>query len=115
MAVLDRRIGTQWRALPYSLKVLLENLLRHESDAAGAHVTAEHVTALAGWSAQLTSSTEIQFTPARVIMQDFTGVPCIVDLATMREAMADLGGDATRINPLWLVIAGGALGGLGVL
>jgi aconitate hydratase len=100
LAVLDRRIGTPWRALPYSLKVLLENLLRHESDAAGAHVTAEHVTALAGWNAQLTSSTEIQFTPARVIMQDFTGVPCLVDLATMREAIRDLGGDARAVNPL---------------
>jgi aconitate hydratase len=100
LAVLDRRIGTQWRALPYSLKVLLENLLRHESDAAGAHVTAEHVTALAGWSAEVTSCTEIQFTPARVIMQDFTGVPCLVDLATMREAVTDLGGDPRLVNPL---------------
>ncbi|MDQ3826595.1 MAG: aconitase family protein, partial [Actinomycetota bacterium] len=100
LAVLDQRIGTLWRALPYSLKVLLENLLRHESDAVGAHVTAEHVTALAGWNAQLTSSTEIQFTPARVIMQDFTGVPCLVDLATMREAIRDLGGDPRAVNPL---------------
>jgi aconitate hydratase len=100
LAMLDRRIGTQWRVLPYSLKVLLENLLRHESDAAGAHVTAEHVTALAGWGAHATSSIEIQFTPARVIMQDFTGVPCLVDLATMREAITALGGDPRAVDPL---------------
>ena len=83
--------------LPYSLKVLLENLLRTED---GANITADHVRALAQWDAQAEPDTEIQFTPARVIMQDFTGVPCIVDLATMREAMADLGGDPTKINPL---------------
>ncbi|GGK70387.1 aconitate hydratase [Ornithinimicrobium pekingense] len=83
--------------LPYSLKVLLENLLRTED---GANITADHVNALAGWDQDAEPDTEIQFTPARVIMQDFTGVPCVVDLATMREAMADLGGDATRINPL---------------
>ncbi len=83
--------------LPYSLKVLLENLLRTED---GANVTADDVRALAEWDPQARPSTEIQFTPARVIMQDFTGVPAIVDLATMREAMADLGGDPTRINPL---------------
>ncbi|MFD0688810.1 aconitate hydratase AcnA [Actinomadura fibrosa] len=83
--------------LPYSLKVLLENLLRTED---GANVTAEHIRALAGWDSQAQPSKEIQFTPARVIMQDFTGVPCVVDLATMREAVRDLGGDATRINPL---------------
>ncbi len=84
-------------SLPYSLKVLLENLLRTED---GANITAEHIVALAGWDEDADPSQEIQFTPARVIMQDFTGVPCVVDLATMREAMADLGGDATRINPL---------------
>ncbi|HYZ38463.1 MAG TPA: aconitate hydratase, partial [Pseudonocardiaceae bacterium] len=100
LAMLDRRIGTQWRALPYSLKVLLENLLRHESGAAGAHVTADHVLALAGWDRQKTPSTEIQFTPGRVIMQDFTGVPCLVDLATMREAITALGGDPRAVNPL---------------
>ncbi|WP_281964238.1 aconitate hydratase AcnA [Serinicoccus marinus] len=83
--------------LPYSLKVLLENLLRTED---GANITADHITALAGWDANAEPDTEIQFTPARVIMQDFTGVPCIVDLATMREAMGDLGGDPTKINPL---------------
>src|ERR671918_2661072 len=83
--------------LPYSLKVLLENLLRTED---GANITADHIRALGGWDSQAQPSQEIQFTPARVIMQDFTGVPCVVDLATMREAMAELGGDATRINPL---------------
>ncbi len=83
--------------LPYSLKVLLENLLRTED---GANITADHVRALAGWDPQAEPDTEIQFTPARVIMQDFTGVPCVVDLATMREAVAELGGDPTRINPL---------------
>ncbi|MDP9240674.1 MAG: aconitate hydratase [Actinomycetota bacterium] len=83
--------------LPYSLKILLENLLRTED---GKNTTAEHIRALAGWDATGQSATEIQFTPARVIMQDFTGVPCVVDLATMREAMTALGGDPARINPL---------------
>jgi aconitate hydratase len=89
--------GIDVDSLPYSLKVLLENLLRTED---GANITAEDIKALAGWDADADPSKEIQFTPARVIMQDFTGVPCVVDLATMREAMADLGGDATKINPL---------------
>jgi aconitate hydratase len=83
--------------LPYSLKVLLENLLRSED---GVQTTAEHVRALAAWDAGAEPATEIQFTPARVILQDFTGVPAVVDLAAMREAMADLGGDPARINPL---------------
>ena len=83
--------------LPYSLKVLAENLLRTED---GANITADHVRAIAAWDPDAQPDTEIQFTPARVIMQDFTGVPCVVDLATMREAVADLGGDPTRINPL---------------
>ena len=83
--------------LPYCLKVLAENLLRTED---GANVTADHVRALAAWDPAAEPDTEIQFTPARVIMQDFTGVPCIVDLATMREAVADLGGDPKVINPL---------------
>src|SRR3954466_3519941 len=83
--------------LPYSLKVLLENLLRNED---GHNVTADQVRALAGWNADAEPDTEIQYTPARVIMQDFTGVPCVVDLAAMREAMQQLGGDPTRINPL---------------
>lgn len=83
--------------LPYSLKILLENLIRTED---GANVTAEQIKALANWDPSAEPDTEIQFTPARVIMQDFTGVPCIVDLATMREAVASLGGDPKRINPL---------------
>ena len=83
--------------LPFSLKVLLENLLRTED---GANITAEQITALAAWNPSVEPDTEIQFTPARVIMQDFTGVPCIVDLATMREAIVELGGDAAKVNPL---------------
>ncbi len=83
--------------LPFSLKVLLENLLRTED---GANVTAEQIKALGEWDASAEPNTEIQFTPARVVMQDFTGVPCIVDLATMREAVADLGGNPEVINPL---------------
>src|SRR5436305_3853807 len=84
-------------ALPYSLKILLENLLRTED---GANITADHIRALGGWDSAAEPSVEIQFTPARVLMQDFTGVPCVVDLATMREAVRDLGGDPTRVNPL---------------
>src|SRR5699024_7776982 len=83
--------------LPYSLKVLLENLLRNED---GRLVTADHVRALAAWDPQATSSQEIPYTPARVLMQAFTGVPCVVDLVAMRDAMAALGGDPRRINPL---------------
>ena len=83
--------------LPYSLKVLLENLLRTED---GANITEGHIKALANWDASAEPDTEIQFTPARVIMQDFTGVPCVVDLATMREAVKELGGDPSKINPL---------------
>ncbi|WTG40974.1 aconitate hydratase AcnA [Streptomyces sp. NBC_01579] len=83
--------------LPYSLKVLLENLLRTED---GANITADHIRAVGGWDSQAQPSQEIQFTPARVIMQDFTGVPCVVDLATMREAVKELGGDPAKINPL---------------
>ncbi|MDD7930008.1 aconitate hydratase [Microbacterium thalli] len=83
--------------LPFSLKVLLENLLRTED---GANVTQEQIRALGSWDAAAEPDTEIQFTPARVVMQDFTGVPCIVDLATMREAVTALGGDPSRINPL---------------
>lgn len=85
------------KTLPYSLKILLENLLRTED---GANITADHINALANWNPSDEPDTEIQFTPARVIMQDFTGVPCIVDLATMREAVAELGGDPNKINPL---------------
>jgi aconitate hydratase len=89
--------GLDVATLPYSLKIMLENLLRTED---GANITADHIRTLAGWDPGADPSTEIQFTPARVIMQDFTGVPCVVDLATMREAMADLGGDPEKINPL---------------
>jgi aconitate hydratase len=83
--------------LPFSLKILLENLLRCED---GANITAEHIKALAQWDPLIEPDTEIQFTPARVVMQDFTGVPCVVDLATMREAIVELGGDASKVNPL---------------
>ena len=83
--------------LPYSLKVLAENLLRTED---GANITKEHIEAIANWDPDADPSIEIQFTPARVIMQDFTGVPCVVDLATMREAVGDLGGDPEKVNPL---------------
>ena len=83
--------------LPFSLKILLENLLRTED---GVNITADHIKALAQWDPSVEPDTEIQFTPARVIMQDFTGVPCIVDLATMREAIVDLGGDPAKVNPL---------------
>src|SRR5713226_3660036 len=83
--------------LPFSLKILLENLLRTED---GRNITPEHITALAQWDPAAEPATEIQFTPARVLLQDLTGVPAVVDLATMREAMRDLGGDPAKINPL---------------
>jgi aconitate hydratase len=83
--------------LPYSLKILLENMLRTED---GANITSEHIQAIANWDPQAEPDVEIQFSPARVIMQDFTGVPCIVDLATMREAVTALGGDPRKVNPL---------------
>ena len=92
-----REHGFDVDSLPYSLKILLENLLRTED---GENITADDVRALAGWDADAEPSEEIQFTPARVIMQDFTGVPAVVDLATMREAMRQLGGDPAKINPL---------------
>ncbi len=92
---LDRVDG--WARLPYSLKVLLENLLRNED---GKPVSAEQVNALSAWDPAAETSTEIQFSPARVLMQDFTGVPCVVDQVAMRDAMADFGGDPRRINPL---------------
>jgi aconitate hydratase len=85
------------KTLPFSLKILLENLLRTED---GANITADHINALINWDPAVEPDIEIQFTPARVIMQDFTGVPCVVDLATMREAVAELGGDPKKINPL---------------
>jgi aconitate hydratase len=83
--------------LPYSLKILLENLLRYED---GVNVTREDIDAVLSWDAKATPSYEIDFTPARVIMQDFTGVPCVVDLAAMREAVKKLGGDPQQINPV---------------
>jgi aconitate hydratase len=92
---LDQAPGQE--RLPYSLRILLENLLRTED---GHHVTADHIRALAGWDPSAEPSVEIQFTPGRVLMQDFTGVPCVVDLATMREAIRELGGDPGRVNPL---------------
>jgi aconitate hydratase len=92
---LDAVPGTD--KLPYSLKVLAENLLRTED---GTNITKDHIEAIAKWDPSADPSVEIQFTPARVIMQDFTGVPCIVDLATMREAVGDLGGDPEKVNPL---------------
>jgi aconitate hydratase len=89
--------GLDVASLPFSLKILLEALLRTED---GADITKGDIEALAGWDPAAEPSKEIQFTPARVIMQDFTGVPCVVDLATMREAVAELGGDPNKINPL---------------
>ena len=83
--------------LPYSLKVLAENLLRNED---GSNITKDHIEAIANWDPKAEPSIEIQYTPARVVMQDFTGVPCIVDLATMREAIGDLGGNPDKVNPL---------------
>ncbi|HOP23591.1 MAG TPA: aconitase family protein, partial [Gammaproteobacteria bacterium] len=83
--------------LPYSLKILLENLLRHEN---GVDVTKEDIDALCHWDAKAQPSTEIAFTPSRVVLQDFTGVPAVVDLAAMRDAMKSLGGDVQKINPL---------------
>lgn len=92
---LDKVAGQE--RLPYSLKVLLENLLRTED---GANITHDDIAFLGNWDPKAEPDHEIQFTPARVVMQDFTGVPCVVDLATMREAMAGLGGDPAKINPL---------------
>src|SRR5215469_9389718 len=85
------------KRLPYSMKVLLENLLRHED---GVNVTAKEIEAVANWDAKKEPDTEIAFMPARVVLQDFTGVPCVVDLAAMRDAVVKLGGDAKQINPL---------------
>ncbi len=92
-AVTEGHVGR----LPYSLKILLENLLRHED---GRDVTRDDILALANWDAKAAPSTEISFTPARVILQDFTGVPAVVDLAAMRDAVVKLGGSASSINPL---------------
>src|SRR3546814_1464608 len=89
--------GLDVASLPYSLKILLENLLRTEN---GTDITADDIQALANWDANAEPSREIAFTPARVVLQDFTGVPAVVDLAAMREAMQALGGNANRLNPL---------------
>jgi len=94
---LDAVGDSSLETLPYSLKILLENLLRHED---GANITADDIKALAAWDPKAQPDKEIAFTPARVILQDFTGVPAIVDLAAMRDAMVKLGGKASAINPL---------------
>src|SRR5690606_33987662 len=91
------RAGFDVASLPYSLKVLLENLLRNEN---GGDITPDDIRALAGWNAAAEPDTEIRFTPARVVLQDFTGVPAVVDLAAMRDAMRALGGDPARVDPL---------------
>ncbi|MSQ41647.1 MAG: aconitate hydratase AcnA [Dehalococcoidia bacterium] len=95
--VAARAIGLDLARLPFTLRVLFENLLRNED---GRAVTAEQIRSFAQWDAKATPDREVAFTPARVLLQDFTGVPCIVDLAAMRDAMAELGGDPQRINPL---------------
>ena len=93
------RLGQRFNIarLPYSMKILLENLLRHED---GVNVTAKEIEAVANWDAHKEPDTEIAFMPARVILQDFTGVPCVVDLAAMRDAVTRLGGQPDQINPL---------------
>src|ERR1700730_15837301 len=96
LQALDEK-GISTKHLPYSLRILLENLLRTED---GRNVTKEEITALAAWNKNSKPDTEIAFTPSRVLLQDFTGVPCIVDLAAMRDAMKQLGGDPSLINPL---------------
>ena len=83
--------------LPYTLKILLENLLRFED---GENITAADITALANWDPKVEPDREISFTPARVVLQDFTGVPAVVDLAAMRDAIVQMGGDPKRVNPL---------------
>src|SRR6478736_7913693 len=95
LAKLGQRIDI--KRLPYSMKILLENLLRHED---GANITAKEIEAVANWEAKKEPDTEIAFMPARVVLQDFTGVPCVVDLAAMRDAVVKLGGSASNINPL---------------
>src|SRR5258708_23974757 len=92
-----REHGLDVAGLPFSLKVLLENLLRHED---GVTVTAEDIKALANWNPRSEPDREIAFRPSRVLLQDFTGVPAIIDLAAMRDAIERLGGDPRKINPL---------------
>ena len=93
------RLGQRFdlKRLPYSMKILLENLLRHED---GLNVTTAEIEAIANWDAHKEPDTEIAFMPARVVLQDFTGVPCVVDLAAMRDAVVKLGGKPEQINPL---------------
>lgn len=91
------KAGFDVQRLPFSLRILLENLLRHEGEGS---VEKSHIEALARWDPKAAPSVEIAFTPARTLLQDFTGVPCVVDLAAMRDAMAALGGDPNKINPL---------------
>ena len=93
---LDKQ-GISTKHLPFSLRILLENLLRTED---GRNVTAKEIRVLAAWNSQSKPENEIAFTPSRVLLQDFTGVPCVVDLGAMRDAMKRLGGDAKKINPL---------------
>ncbi|HEY8021354.1 MAG TPA: aconitate hydratase AcnA, partial [Thermoanaerobaculia bacterium] len=97
LSALDGRPGVDIQRLPYALRILLENLLRRED---GSVVTAGDVEAIAGWDPAAVPSREIAFMPARVLLQDFTGVPAVVDLAAMRDAMSAMGGDPTRINPI---------------
>src|SRR5688572_32916286 len=91
------KAGFKVARLPYSLKILLENLLRNEGLGS---VDKGHIAALAEWDPKAKTSSEIAFTPARTLLQDFTGVPCVVDLAAMRDAMANLKGNPEKINPL---------------
>src|SRR6476659_11512725 len=97
LAAVNSEPGVQLERLPYSIRILLENLLRQED---GKAVTAGDIRGVATWNPKVASEQEIAFTPARVLLQDFTGVPAVVDLAAMRDAMAALGGDPNRINPL---------------
>ncbi|MGH7541175.1 MAG: aconitase family protein, partial [Gemmatimonadota bacterium] len=96
LEALGRETGHDVSRLPYSMRIVLENLLRHED---GRHVTADDIAAVAAWDPDATPGREIAFHPARVLLQDFTGVPAVVDLAAMRDAMAELGGDCVSINP----------------
>ena len=96
LPALERKGLGEVSRLPFSLRILLENLLRHED---GESVTARDIEALVKWDPQAEPSQEIAFSPARVVLQDFTGVPSVVDLAAMREAMSELGGDSQKINP----------------
>src|SRR5882672_4000234 len=97
LSVLEKKGVGHVGKLPFSLRVLLENLLRQED---GRFVHAKDIEALAGWDPNAATQKEISFMPARVLLQDFTGVPCVVDLAAMREAVRNLGGDPKKVNPL---------------